>query len=185
MCNNHHGDLKTLKSLIKNQEVKIDAHKSGIALDFQDISQDIHIHKRKHGEKIEFRIPLQNNCGVISDEDRSNPLYEEVKNVLDSENFEKFAQELKGILKNDCLATGKQARRVVNRLRKYFGLSNNKFKQTTRKYTDGKLSLFAARLADRDEPQSYYYFIVTPNYIIIGDDYENFYERHFESENFE
>lgn len=173
----HHGDLKTLKSLIKNQEIKIDSH--GKDLDFRDNSQDIHIHKRKLNSKtkIEFRIPLNKNYGEVSDKDRSNPLYDEVRQVLGNEiEFKKFAAELKEILKKDASATGKQARQVVNRLRKYFGLSFSG-STTVKKYTNNKLSMYAMRLSDNDNKNAFYYFIITANYIRIGDDEDAYFDK--------
>lgn len=175
-----HDDLKVLKNLLPNQEIQIDNHHRGKAFDFQDRSQDIHIHKRKHkgNASINFRIPLQNNNGKIDDEGKDNPLYNEVKQVLDNkEEFEEFAKELKDILKQDMMTSGRQARQVINRLRKYFGLS---FKGTTTvKKTIGKnLSMYAMRLYDETDVSKFYYFILTNDYIIIGDDSEDYFEEH-------
>lgn len=181
-----HADSKVLKNLLPNQEIQIDNHCGGKTFDFQDKSQDIHIHKKKirknkgKEECIHFRIPLQRNYGEIDDNEKNNSLYQEVKQVLDNkEDFEEFAKELKDILKHDLMANGRQARQVINRLRKYFGLS---FKGTTtvKKTVGNKLSMYAMRLPDEINDSQFYYFIITKDFIKIGDDSMNYFSEHIE-----
>lgn len=177
-----HADLKVLKNLLPNQEIHIDNHCNGKAFDFQDNNQNIHIHKRKHNGKgeIDFRIPLQNNYGKIDDKEKGNSLYQEVKQVLDNkEEFEEFAKELKDILKQNLMANGKQARQVINRLRKYFGLSF-KGSTTVKKTVGNKLAMYAMRLPDESNSRLFYYFVITKDFIKIGDDSMGFFAEHIE-----
>jgi len=165
-----------LKALIKNQKIRVDAHKwgTGESVRWDSASEDIHIDKetvrRIQGRSVKVRIKIPINSdrsvqvGIIGTvkyidqataKARKEIVEEIVRALSDKQVREAFVNDLLKIMENypGNLSSLEKARSAVNRLASHFGLSGD-IKEEILRHAERKLT--AVITVFREAENSYF-----------------------------
>lgn len=158
-----------MKSILKNQTIRIDNHQRGsVPIKWDDPSQDIHLHKSQNGDKkrlrYEIKVPL-NTASEVTFNGASEPIPSKIKKEIE-EAFEdndrklQFISDLKNALEN-CNWNKNDAPKVAQKIAKVFGFTESELKN--------EKSPYCLRLIN--EPQiKYQVFINTKKkFLIVGE----------------